>query len=68
MTPPPKYATPEVKTRILEIVGVFLFYARAIDCTMLTTVNKLASKRAYLSPLIAVTFSTHNVKGVHDIL
>ena len=39
-------ASPEAKTRIQEIVGVFLFYARAVDCTMLTTVNKLASKQA----------------------
>lgn len=37
---------PEAKTRIQEIVGVFLFYARAVDPTMLTAVNKLASKQA----------------------
>jgi hypothetical protein len=38
--------TPDAKTRIQEIVGVFLFYARAVDPTMLTAVNKLASKQA----------------------
>jgi hypothetical protein len=38
--------SPAAKTRIQEIVGVFLFYARAVDPTMLTAVNKLASKQA----------------------
>ena len=38
--------SPASKTRIQEIVGVFLFYARAVDPTMLTAVNKLASKQA----------------------
>jgi hypothetical protein len=37
---------PEAKTRIQEIVGVFLFYARAVDPTMLTAVTKLAIKQA----------------------
>jgi hypothetical protein len=36
----------EAKTRIQQIVGVFLFYARAVDPTMLCAVNKLASKQA----------------------
>jgi hypothetical protein len=35
-----------MKTRIQQIVGVFLFYARAVDPTMLCSVNKLASKQA----------------------
>ena len=34
------------KTRIQQIVGVFLFYARAVDPTLLCAVNKLASKQA----------------------
>jgi len=34
------------KTRIQQIVGVFLFYARAVDPTMLCAINKLASKQA----------------------
>ena len=34
------------KTRIQQIVGVLLFYARAVDPTMLCAVNKLASGQA----------------------
>ena len=34
------------KTRIQQIVGVLLFYARAVDPTMLCAVNKLASSQA----------------------
>ena len=34
------------KSRIQQIVGVLLFYARAVDPTMLCAVNKLASKQA----------------------
>ena len=34
------------KTRLQEIVGVLLYYARAVDPTMLCAVNKLASKQA----------------------
>jgi hypothetical protein len=52
-------ATPEAKTRLQEIVGVFLFYARAIDCTMLTTVNKLASKQA--NPTEDVVAAAHRL-------
>lgn len=35
----------EVK-RLQEIVGSLLFYARAVDCTMLTAVNHLASQQS----------------------
>jgi hypothetical protein len=38
------------KTRIQQIVGVLLFYARAVDPTMLCAVNKLASSQAAPSP------------------
>jgi hypothetical protein len=31
---------------IQEVVGVFLYYARAVDYTMITTINKLASRQA----------------------
>jgi hypothetical protein len=31
------------KLRLQEIVGVFLYYARAVDCTMLVALNALAS-------------------------
>jgi hypothetical protein len=34
------------KTRIQHIVGELLFYARAVDCTILCTVNKLTSGQA----------------------
>jgi hypothetical protein len=36
----------EAKTRIQQIVRMFLFYARNVDPTMLCAVNKLASKQA----------------------
>jgi hypothetical protein len=35
-----------------EIVGVFLFYARAVDPTMLTAINKIASRQAKPTSLI----------------
>jgi len=37
---------PERKQRIQQIVGTFLYYARAVDPTMLTAVNKLASMQS----------------------
>ena len=37
----------ERKKRIQEIVGVFLYYARAVDPTMLTAINKIASAQAH---------------------
>jgi hypothetical protein len=63
---PPKYGQSEQLTviddsaplpadrakRIQEIVGVFLFYARAVDPTMLTTINKIGSVQS--KPTVAV--------------
>jgi hypothetical protein len=40
------------KTRIQQIVGTFLYYARAVDPTLLTAINKVASQQA--NPTIAV--------------
>ena len=34
------------KTFIQEVVGVFLYYARAVDCTMLAALGSLASQQA----------------------
>ncbi|MHA7856378.1 hypothetical protein [Marinobacter shengliensis] len=34
------------KKRVQEVVGTFLFYARAVDCTMLTALGTIASKQA----------------------
>ena len=31
---------------IQEVIGVFLYYSRAVDCTMFTCLNKLASRQA----------------------
>ena len=39
-------ATPEETLRIQQIVGVFLYYARAIDSTFLTAVSKVSSAQA----------------------
>lgn len=36
----------EEKTFIQEVVGVFLFYARAVDCTMLAALGSIASQQA----------------------
>ena len=36
----------ERKTRIQQIIGTFLYYARAVDPTMLTAINKIASQQA----------------------
>jgi hypothetical protein len=41
--------TKKEKTYVQEVIGTFLFYARAIDSTMLTTVGSLASNLT-LSP------------------
>lgn len=43
---------PERKKRIQQIIGTFLYYARAVDPTMLTALNKVASQQA--KPTIAV--------------
>jgi hypothetical protein len=42
-TPPLSAAS---ATRLREIVGVFLFYAVAVDCTMLVALGRLASSQA----------------------
>ena len=39
-------------TELQEIVGVFLFYSRAVDPTMLTAINKIASRQAKPTSLI----------------
>ena len=36
----------EQKTCIQEVIGVFLYYARAVDCTMLAALGSLASQQA----------------------
>ena len=41
----------EIK-ELQEIVGVFLFYSRAVDPTMLTAINKIASRQAKPTSLI----------------
>ena len=38
--------SPARKKFIQEVVGVCLYYARAVDCTMICPVNKLASQQA----------------------
>jgi hypothetical protein len=37
---------PDERKRIQEVVGVFLFYARAVDPSMLCTINKIGSQQA----------------------
>jgi hypothetical protein len=37
---------PAATTFVQEVIGTFLYYARAVDCTMLTTLNKLASRQS----------------------
>ena len=37
----------EQKTYIQAVVGVFLFYSRAVDPTMLTTINKISSDQSH---------------------
>ena len=44
--------TPAEIKELQEIVGVFLFYARAVDPTMLTAINKIASRQAKPTSLI----------------
>jgi hypothetical protein len=33
-------------TRLQEVIGIFLFYGRAVDCTMLVALGTLASQQA----------------------
>ena len=44
--------TPAEKLELQEIVGVFLFYARAVDPTMITAINKIGSRQAKPTSLI----------------
>jgi hypothetical protein len=44
LTPTP--LTPAEKLEMQEIVGVFLFYARAVDPLMLTAINKIGSRQS----------------------
>ena len=50
--PPSELLTPEQHKELQEIVGVFLFYARAVDPTMLTPLSKIASKQAKPTTLL----------------
>ena len=34
------------KTHVQEVIGVYLYYARAVDCTMLTALGSLATEQA----------------------
>ena len=38
--------SPEKKTLIQQVVGVFLYYARAVDLTILTALNSIAESQA----------------------
>jgi hypothetical protein len=42
---------------IQEVIGVFLYYARAVDATMIVTLNKLASRQA--NPTAALLNDVH---------
>jgi hypothetical protein len=49
MTPPPDDSNKLDRagiTRLQEVIGVFLFYGRAVDCTMLVSLCTLASQQA----------------------
>ena len=50
--PPSELLTPEQHKELQEIVGVFLFYARAVDPTMVTPLSKIASKQAKPTTLL----------------
>lgn len=49
----------ERKTRLQQIVGTFLYYARAVDPTMLTAINKIASHQAH--PTENVELAAHRL-------
>ena len=38
--------TKEVKKYIQQVIGTFLYYSRAVDSTMLTTLSSIASTQA----------------------
>jgi hypothetical protein len=50
--PPSDPLTPAQIKELQEIVGVFLFYARAVDPTMITPLSKIASKQAKPTTLL----------------
>ena len=54
----PYLSAPDTKF-IQEVVGVFLYYARCVDPTMLTAVNKIGSKQA--RPTTAVLADAHRL-------
>ena len=41
-----KFVDAKTKTFVQEVTGVFLFYSRAVDPTMLTAVNKISSEQS----------------------
>jgi len=50
--PPSEPLSPAQIKELQEIVGVFLFYARAVDPTMFTPLSKIASKQAQPTTLL----------------
>jgi len=50
---------PQRKKRIQQIIGTLLYYARAVDPTMLTALNKVASRQA--NPTIAVELAAERI-------
>ena len=50
--PPSTPLTPAEIKELQEIVGVFLFYARAVDPTMITPLSKISSKQAQPTSLL----------------
>jgi hypothetical protein len=47
--------TPPDKLRLQEVIGTLLYYARAIDCTMLVALSTLASARSSQATATALT-------------
>ena len=50
--PPSEPLSPAQIKELQEIIGVFLFYARAVDPTMITPLSKIASKQAQPTTLL----------------
>lgn len=51
--------TPDEHKRLQQILGVFLFYARAVDYTLLTTLSKLSSQQS--SPRLSTLDAAHRL-------
>ncbi len=51
--------TPAELTRLQQILGVFLFYARAVDYVLLTALNKLSSQQA--NPTLSTLHAAHRL-------